>query len=430
MDLPDTLPARFEVILDRLAQTAQAAGRRAPKRRHGDSYQACCPAHDDRNPSLALSLESHRVLVHCFAGCETANVMAAIGVPMEALFSDYRNGSGSEVPRLAWGRGNGEWKAEVQAFVEELYGPPRRVSELDDRPLALPPTAREFLELEFPPIEPLLGPISTQQLIMLYAPPGAGKTMFALALAHALAAGRDFLGWTSSRPSRVLYVDGEMAGEEMQSRLVNAGLEELRVANLANWAAEEGYEPLNLCDAAGRDVVNVWVEATDSEVVVLDNLMSLASIDGMSMSSDEFWQPLRRFTTELRASGKTIIVVDHTNAAGEIFGTKTKLWHANLAMKLIPMQGSETVETGFEMTVPPTRFRLVFSKVRGTGSSAGQETAEKVVTVDSVGRDWRHTLGRIEQRMMAREMRDNGLSIRDIAEELGVPRSTVGRWLK
>ncbi|WIM11287.1 toprim domain-containing protein [Enhydrobacter sp.] len=47
-------------------------------RRSGAGWIARCPAHDDRTPSLGLSLRDGRVLVHCFAGCTQAEVIAAL----------------------------------------------------------------------------------------------------------------------------------------------------------------------------------------------------------------------------------------------------------------------------------------------------------------------------------------------------------------
>jgi putative DNA primase/helicase len=48
-------------------------------RKSGANWVACCPAHRDRNPSLALhdSVEG-QVLVHCHAGCTQAAVIAAL----------------------------------------------------------------------------------------------------------------------------------------------------------------------------------------------------------------------------------------------------------------------------------------------------------------------------------------------------------------
>ena len=33
------------------------------------SYTACCPAHDDKTPSLSITEISDGVLIHCHAGC-------------------------------------------------------------------------------------------------------------------------------------------------------------------------------------------------------------------------------------------------------------------------------------------------------------------------------------------------------------------------
>lgn len=42
------------------------------------SYLACCPAHDDKNPSLALTEKDDKILVHCFAGCSQESVISAL----------------------------------------------------------------------------------------------------------------------------------------------------------------------------------------------------------------------------------------------------------------------------------------------------------------------------------------------------------------
>ena len=49
-------------------------------------WQACCPAHDDRSPSLSITAQGDTVLLHCHAGCEPAAVLAALGLEMAALF--------------------------------------------------------------------------------------------------------------------------------------------------------------------------------------------------------------------------------------------------------------------------------------------------------------------------------------------------------
>ena len=56
------------------------------KGRNG-SWIARCPAHADKGPSLAVREgDDGRVLLHCFASCETASVLGAIGMDMTDLF--------------------------------------------------------------------------------------------------------------------------------------------------------------------------------------------------------------------------------------------------------------------------------------------------------------------------------------------------------
>jgi hypothetical protein len=50
-------------------------------------WVALCPAHDDRNPFLAVAeTDDKRVLMHCWAGCEAADIMHALGLSLSDLF--------------------------------------------------------------------------------------------------------------------------------------------------------------------------------------------------------------------------------------------------------------------------------------------------------------------------------------------------------
>ena len=55
----------------------------------GSGYKAKCPCHDDANASLSISEGGGgRILVKCFAGCDTAAVLEAKGLKMQDLFND------------------------------------------------------------------------------------------------------------------------------------------------------------------------------------------------------------------------------------------------------------------------------------------------------------------------------------------------------
>ena len=58
-----------------------------------DRYKAICPAHDDRSPSLAIKDDDGRLLLHCFGGCETLDVLGAIGLDFADIMPDKAEGS-------------------------------------------------------------------------------------------------------------------------------------------------------------------------------------------------------------------------------------------------------------------------------------------------------------------------------------------------
>ena len=58
------------------------------KGRNG-AYTACCPAHTDKSPSLAIrELDDGRILMKCFADCSVQDIMGSIGMEIGDLFPD------------------------------------------------------------------------------------------------------------------------------------------------------------------------------------------------------------------------------------------------------------------------------------------------------------------------------------------------------
>jgi hypothetical protein len=58
-------------------------------RKDGKGWKALCPAHDDRKPSLKVDeAEDGKVLLKCFAGCGTEDIIAAIGLKMSNLYPE------------------------------------------------------------------------------------------------------------------------------------------------------------------------------------------------------------------------------------------------------------------------------------------------------------------------------------------------------
>lgn len=57
-----------------------------------DRWKACCPAHDDKSPSLAIRDDGGKILLHCFAECENSNVVAAVGMSLSDLMPEQAIG--------------------------------------------------------------------------------------------------------------------------------------------------------------------------------------------------------------------------------------------------------------------------------------------------------------------------------------------------
>ena len=54
-------------------------------RETGSGWSAKCPAHDDHEPSLSVTVGRDRVLVHCFAGCPPEAIARAVGFTLADL---------------------------------------------------------------------------------------------------------------------------------------------------------------------------------------------------------------------------------------------------------------------------------------------------------------------------------------------------------
>ncbi len=56
-------------------------------RRSGSGWQARCPAHEDRTPSLTIAEgDDGRTLMHCHAGCTAEEIVGAVGLTLRDLF--------------------------------------------------------------------------------------------------------------------------------------------------------------------------------------------------------------------------------------------------------------------------------------------------------------------------------------------------------
>jgi 5S rRNA maturation endonuclease (ribonuclease M5) len=78
-----------------IATIEQFLARLKGVRRKGDQWIALCPAHPDKNPSLSIRVKDGKILINCFAACETDKVCAELGLKLSDLFLIRSDGEGS-----------------------------------------------------------------------------------------------------------------------------------------------------------------------------------------------------------------------------------------------------------------------------------------------------------------------------------------------
>lgn len=282
----------------------------------------------------------------------------------------------------------------------------------------------DFLQRRFPPRGHVLWPVIIEQgLAMVYALRGAGKTFFALMLAYAVAAGGKALHtWAASQPRRVLYVDGEMSAQSMQERLarIAAGFEAEPPPGyftlITPDLAQDGILP-NLALPGGQAALEPLLEGID--LVVVDNLATLAR--GGKENETESWQPVQAWLLAQRRAGRSVLLVHHAGKGGDQRGTSAREDILDVVIKLSrpsdykPDQGA--------------RFIVELTKARGIMGRDAESFEATLMTNQEGGIVWATrpiTDLRLEQ---AQKLKALGLSIREIAEELKVPKSTVARLL-
>jgi hypothetical protein len=220
-----------------------------------------CPAHDDRRPSLSVEHSGGQVLLYYFAGCETADVLEALGLGFADLYDEPRNGRVPSAtvpfplrvlaPGTALQSGNGE--LTVPGFD------PGKFRVLDVAKMAAetpPPVPWEIDQLGV-----------RRDVTVLTGDPGAGKSLLALALSAAKVRGESLAG-IGCAEGTVVYLDGENGYGEIHRRLHSLGVPLEGVAVVE----ADGVNLRDEDDFAGLDAL---VEHYGPALLVLDSLTAL-----------------------------------------------------------------------------------------------------------------------------------------------------------
>jgi|GEM_PF-2548466 len=305
-------------------------------------------------------------------------------------------------------------------------------AELDSEKRKAPSVKLQVIDLhdllckEIPPRDLILSPwLPTQSLSMIYSWRGVGKTHAALWLSYAVASGGGFLTWSAGKPRNVLFIDGEMPLIALQERLaaiVQAFEKEAAPGALRFITPDiqEGAAIPDLANPKGQTAIDELVG--DAELIIIDNLSSLVRGNGRENES-ESWVDVQEWALSKRSQGKSVLFVHHSGKSGAQRGTSKR---------------EDLLDTVIALRRPPgylpeegAVFEIHYEKARGLHGDSVKPIEAKL-TNDALGNQtwaWKDLETSTYVRVVALAV--DGLTQREIADELGIDKSNVSRaWKK
>lgn len=153
-------------------------------------------------------------------------------------------------------------------------------------------------------IEPF---IATGRQAVIYSPPKVGKSLLALELAAAVAAGKPVLGCNNVKARTVLYVDFENAQADIRDRCLEMGLEPDDLQRLKYMS----FPPMSKMDTqAGGQELLALAQEFSAELVIVDT--ATRTIHGEENSNDTWANWYANTGLPLKRAGIALIRLDHS----------------------------------------------------------------------------------------------------------------------
>jgi AAA domain/IclR helix-turn-helix domain len=316
--------------------------------------------------------------------------------------------------------GDSSWRTAAQEYHRERQGratlspaPPRPPS---PRQPVTAMTINEFLQHDFPPRENMLAPwLGVSSLALMYATRGTGKTLVAHGVAWPVACGTGFLNWRAPQPRQVLLLDGEMRAVDIQERFssIRAMSEAEPNPEFLKIAAADTFRD-GLPNLGDRDQQQLYADIIgDADLVITDNLSTL--FPSLKENDADAWVPLQEWALSLRRANKSVLFIHHAGKGGLQRGSSRK---------------EDVLDTVISLRRPPdysatqgARFEIHFEKARGFWGPDAEPFEAQLV-----GQDWiMSPIKSGDDIDSLKAMHAQGMSIRDISERTGIPRSVVHR---
>jgi putative DNA primase/helicase len=234
--------------------------------------------------------------------------------------------------------------------------------------------------------------------------------------------GKVFDRWKAPKLARVLFIDGEMPASTLQERLASliAGSDSEPPGNdyLRILTPDMQDSPMpNLSTLEGQESVEPFLAGVD--LVVIDNLATLAR-HGRA-NDEESWLPIQTWLLQMRWRGISVLMIHHQGKGGDQRGTSAKEDILDTVIRLDRPNDYHS-EQG-------ARFEVHLAKARGIcGDDA--KSFEAQLLADGQALTWATRDIEDVELEQVRKLLDEGFSIRDTADELGISTGKVQRLKK
>jgi hypothetical protein len=281
-----------------------------------------------------------------------------------------------------------------------------------------------FGTLELPQKRPILHPwLGEQTITLIHGWRGIGKTWFGMGLLDAITRGIAFGPWKVTLPVPCLYLEGEMAAQDVRERFQELNPDNRRVYPLFvysdAYANSLGLPRANLLNRNWRNKIRSVLLQRNVRVWAVDNLASLAA--GIDENKKQDWDPINSWLLELRFSGISTVLFHHTNKTGDQRGTSAREDNIDASLQLrqpadyLPEDGA--------------RFVVSFkkSRVRTEDLPLVADTQFRLGADDNGDLLWTWGNVKKETRNEVLRMLDDGQSYETICETLGITKGRVSQ---
>jgi hypothetical protein len=277
-------------------------------------------------------------------------------------------------------------------------------------------TAQQLEGLDIPTRKFLIGHWMREgDLGFVFGDRGSGKTWFVDALATHLSAGLDLFDWAVPEATDVLLIDGEMPLDAARDRIkgMSPNNSRLHVLHHERLFDQCGLA-MNLTREQSQKILTSVCEKKQVKLLILDNLSCLFS--GMKENDADEWELVLNWLLDLRRRRIAVLIVHHSSRTGTMRGTSRREDSAFWVIKVDEVKDPGNEDKG-------ARFETIFTKQRN--SATREWTREWTFKTEEDGQIL-IGCGEISFDEKVLQLIQAGISsASDIAEELGVAKSTV-----